>query len=33
LIIAKIKATGNDVQVLPLDETENPELVEKCHHP
>jgi hypothetical protein len=33
LIIPKIKATGNDVQVLPLDETENLELVKKCYHP
>jgi hypothetical protein len=33
LIIPKIKATGNDVQVLPLNETEHLELVKKSYHP
>jgi hypothetical protein len=33
LIFAKIKATSNDLQVLPLNETEHLELVKKRDHP
>ena len=33
LIIAKLKATGNDLQILPLNEAGHLELVKKRHHP
>ena len=33
LIIAKLKATGNDLQILPLNEAGQLELVKKRHHP